>query len=323
MTSVSPAYDASIVIVNYNTRELLAVCLESLFSVVSGISFEVWVVDNDSSDGSADMVENSFPQVHCIRNSANLGFARANNQAMRQVAGRYLVLLNSDTIVLPLALETIISFMDKQYDVGVCGGQLLNRDGSRQNSIANIPTLATELLNKSLLRRLFPDRYPGKERCFEAPLEVESIIGACMVVSRAAIEDVGMLDERYFFFFEETDWCLSMKQAGWKVFFHPDAKIVHVQGASAKKIHIPARIEYWKSRYLFFEKHLSAFYFLFLKVGLLVRLLLSLVGQIVAAPFSAGIRSRLKLNMTLLSWHLRGCPDSWGIASGIVGEKDR
>lgn len=320
MTTFPQAYDASIVIVNYNTRELLAACLESLFAVITGISFDVWVVDNDSNDGSVEMVENHFPQVHCIRNSANLGFARANNLAMYQVTGRYVVLLNSDTIMMPGSLEIMVSFMDKQEIVGVCGGQLLNLDGSRQNSISNIPTFATELLNKSLLRWLFPGRYPGKECLIETPIEVESIIGACMVVSRKAIEQVGMLDERYFFFFEETDWCLSIKKAGWKIFFHPQAKIVHLQGASAKKNHIPARIEYWKSRYLFFRKHLSAPLFFCLKVGLLIRLLLSLVTQAVAAPLSGGARSRLALNATLFRWHLLGCPASWGIAGDAVGE---
>lgn len=316
MTFKTPAYDASIVIISYNTRALLENCLVSLFSSVTGLSFEVWVVDNASSDGSADMVENRFPLVRCIRNNTNLGFARANNQAISQTTGRYIVLLNSDTIMMPLTLETIVSFMDKHQDIGICGGQLLNQDGSLQNSIANIPSLATELLNKSFLRRMFPDKYPGKELKIEVPSEVESIVGACMVVSHKAIEDVGMLDERYFFFFEETDWCLSMKKAGWRIFFHPHAKIVHLQGASAKKIHIPARIEYWKSRYLFFKKHSPALRFLWLRVGLVIRLLLSLLLQTVAAPFADGVRSRLIVNATLLRWHLQGCPGSWGISGG-------
>jgi hypothetical protein len=323
MISVPQAYDASIVIVNYNTRELLVACLESLFSVVSGISFEVWVVDNDSSDGSADMVENSFPQVHCIRNNANLGFARANNQAISQASGRYVVLLNSDTLMMPMSLETIVTFMDEHQDIGVCGGQLLNRDGTLQNSIANTPTLATELLNKSLLRRLFPKNYPGKERQIEVPIEVESVIGACMVVSRKAIKEVGALDERYFFFFEETDWCLSMKKAGWQVWFHPQARIVHLQGASANKIHIPARIEYWRSRYLFFRKHRSLVAFRFLQGGLMIRLLLSLAAQAVVVMFSADARSRFILNVTLFRWHLYGCPPSWGICGSVVGEESR
>lgn len=323
MTSVKPKYDVSIVIVNYNTCELLEACLTSLLTSLVNVHFEIWVVDNASSDGSADMVENRFPLVHCIRNSVNLGFARANNKAMCQVAGRYVVLLNSDTIMIPMALETIVSFMDKHQGVGICGGQLLNQDGSLQNSIASIPSLATELLNKSLLRRFFPNKYLGKELHIEHPLEVESIIGACMVVSRAAIEDVGLLDERYFFFFEETDWCLSMRKAGWKVFFHPHAKIFHLQGGSAKKVPIPVRIEYWKSRYLFFHKHLPASRFMLLRMGLIIRLLLSLVTQTVAAPFSVSIHSRLNLNWSLLRWHLHGCPDSWGIANGIVEEESR
>lgn len=315
MIPEAASYDVSIVIVSYNTRTLLASCLESLYATINGVSYEIWVVDNASSDGSPEMVEDRFPAVHCIRNSFNLGFARANNLALRQVQGRYVVLLNSDTLMTASALETITEFMDQHSDVAICGGQLLNQDGSLQNSIANIPTLATELLNKSLLRRLFPQQYPGKELRIETPLEVESVIGACMVVSKKAIEQVGMLDERYFFFFEETDWCLSMKNAGWRVFFHPEARIFHLQGASAKKIHIPARIEYWKSRYLFFQKKVSLPTLLLLKTGLLIRLLLSLFLQAVAAPFNGRMRSRLALNWTILCWHLSGCPPSWGISS--------
>ncbi len=314
------AYVVSIVIVSYNTRELLEACLTSVFTSVAGISFEVWVVDNASSDGSADMVEKRFPLVHCIRNDANLGFARANNSAIRQAQGRYVVLLNSDTVMTPSALETITAYMDAHPDVAVCGGQLLNQDGTLQNSIANIPTLATELLNKSVLRRLFPRRYPGKEWQVEVPIEVESIIGACMVVSSEAIAQVGMLDERYFFFFEETDWCLAMRQAGWKVCFHPQTRIFHLQGASAKKVFIPARIEYWKSRYHFFRKHRVRTVLRVLKTGLLVRLVLSGIIQAVAAPFSSGARNRLMLNVAILRWHLYGCPASWGLSerSGIA-----
>lgn len=318
MSPGTTTYDVSIVVVNYNTRELLASCLESLYATIAGISFEVWVVDNASSDGSIEMVGERFPAVKCIRNDANLGFARANNRAISQSTGRYIVLLNSDTVMTPSALTTITTFMDVHPDVAVCGGQLLNRDGTLQNSIANIPTLATELLNKSLLRRLFPRRYPGKELQVTTPIEVESIIGACMVVSRKAIEQVGMLDERYFFFLEETDWCLSMRKAGWKVCFHPEARIFHLQGASAKKVFVPARIEYWKSRYLFFRKHRTRTVLRVLKTGLLVRLVLSGIMQAVAAPFSSGARNRLMLNMTILGWHLQGCPASWGIS----GEQD-
>ncbi len=200
--------DLSIIIVNRNTKELLLACIESVYATAPPLSFELLLVDNASSDGSVVDVRHSFPDIRCIENDRNLGFAKANNIAIRQAQGRYVVLLNTDTVLTPLALATIVDFMDRNQKVAICGGQLLNGDGSLQNSIANVPTLATELLNKSLLRLLFPKRYPGKESRFNHPVEVESVVGACMVVAREAIDRVGLLDEAYFFFFEETDWCL-------------------------------------------------------------------------------------------------------------------
>jgi GT2 family glycosyltransferase len=305
--------DISVVIVNRNTRELLLACIGSVYATVPPFSFEVWVVDNASSDGSVEAVHRSFPDVHCIENVTNLGFARANNLAIRRASGRYVVLLNSDTVLTPSALATIVGFMDRNPDVAICGGQLLNRDGSLQNSIASVPTLATELLNKSLLRLLFPRRYPGKESRFEQPVEVESIIGACMVVAREAIDRVGPLGEEYFFFFEETDWCLSMKKHGWRVFFHPGARIYHLQGETARKNLVAARVEYWRSRYTFFRKQYSPAVHVVLRVGLLVRLCVSLALQLAASLVSPRARGRLKVNAMLLLWHLLGCPAGWGL----------
>ena len=308
--------DISFVIVNRNTRELLLACLNSVMVTVPPLSFETFVVDNGSVDGSVQAVKESFPAVRCIENADNRGFARANNQAIRVAAGRYVVLLNSDTVLTPSALASIVAFMDETPSVAVCGGQLLNGDGSLQNSIANFPTLATELLNKSVLRLLFPRRYPGKNRRFGGPTEVESIIGACMVVRKEAIERVGMLDERYFFFFEETDWCRAMKNRGWRVFFHPLAEIYHIQGQTAKKDPVPARIEYWTSRYLYFRKHASPAACLVLVGGLFCKLCGSFLLQLIASPVSGKARARLKVNWALLRWHLFGLPAGRGLARG-------
>ncbi|GAM07929.1 N-acetylglucosaminyl-diphospho-decaprenol L-rhamnosyltransferase [Geobacter sp. OR-1] len=311
--------DLSVIIVNYNTRVLLLDCLASVYATVSPLLVEIFVIDNASTDGSVAAVQEAFPGVRCIANTCNLGFARANNLAIRAASGRYLMLLNSDAQLTPSAAATIVSFMDANRDVAICGGQLLNRDGSLQNSIANCPTLATELFSKSLLRRLFPARYPGKEARFSQPVEVESIIGACMVVAKEAVDRVGMLDERFFFFFEETDWCLQMKDSGWRVMFHPAARIYHLQGQSAKRVNVGARIEYWRSRYLYFRKHRSIAACFLLRCGLVMRLILSLTGQLATALFSANSRSRLRINATLLCWHLSGCPSSWGINGGMTG----
>ena len=310
-----PLKDLSIIIVNRNTKELLLDCIGSVYATVPPLSFEIMLVDNASSDGSVEALRRAFPDVGIMSNERNLGFAKANNLAVRQAHGRYVALLNTDAVLTPLSIATIVDFMDRNPKAAICGGQLLNADGTMQNSIANIPTLATELLNKSLLRRLFPRRYPGKESRFDHPVEVESIIGACMVVAKKAIDMVGLLDESYFFFFEETDWCMLMKKNGWSVFFHPQAHIFHLQGRTAKKNIVAARIEYWKSRYIFFRKHYSSVIWVLLATCLIVKLFVSLLVQLVACPVSRGARTRLGINTRLLFWHLLGCPAGWGLAS--------
>ena len=306
--------DLSIIIVNRNTKKLLLDCLDSIYRTVPPLSFEVFVVDNASADGSIEAVKSAFPGVICVENNRNLGFASANNQAIRLSKGRYIALLNTDTVLTPGALGTIVKFMDNNAQAGICSGQLLNADGSLQNSIANIPTLSTELLNKSLLKLLFPKKYPGKKSRFEKPTEVESIIGACMVVSRKAIEKAGMLDESFFFFFEETDWCLAMKKAGFRVFFLPEARIYHLQGQTAKKNLAASRVEYWRSRYIFFRKRYSMLSNVVLYAGLLLRLLVSIALQIPASLVSAKTRGKLKVNLNLLIWHIMGRPRSWGLS---------
>ena len=214
---------------------------------------EVILVDNGSQDGGRIEVKRAFPSVHIIENEKNLGFAKAVNQGLQKASGRYVLLLNPDTQMKDGAIERLVSFMDAHSDVGVAGAQLLNADGSKQNSIANFPSLATELFNKSLLRWLFPKKFPGKERDYPEPVEVDSVIGACMVVRRKAMEQVGLLDEDYFLFLEETDWCYRMKRAGWKIYHVPQAEVYHFQGKSAETAKKRAKVEFYRSRYHFFK----------------------------------------------------------------------
>jgi GT2 family glycosyltransferase len=192
--------------------------------------------------------------VTFIQNQKNVGFAVANNQALRLSKGDYLLLLNPDTRVKEGSIEGLVSFMESSSEAGVAGAQLLNDDGSKQNSIANFPSLATELLNKSLLRWLFPKQFPGKERDYSNPVEVDSVIGACMMVRRKALDQVGLLDEDYFLFLEETDWCYRMKRAGWKIYHVPQAEVYHFQGKSTEADRKRAKVEYYRSRYHFFKK---------------------------------------------------------------------
>jgi len=312
--------------VNLNTRDLLLGSLASIYGTVKN-SFEVFVVDNASSDGSADAVRRAYPEAQIIENRSNLGFARANNQALRLMKGRYACLLNSDAELTEGAIDLMVSFMDLHHDVAVCGGQLLNADSSHQNSIANTPTLLTELTNKSMLRRLMPSRYPGKEASFSAPVEVESIIGALMLVRHEAMDRAGLLDEDFFFFLEETDWCLRFKSAGYRVMHHPEARIYHFQGVSASKRFVRARLEYWRSRYVFFRKHYSGPAYAMLQAGLLLRILVNLTAYLIYVPLTLFLipkaLMRLRLYATLLLWHLLGLPAGWGIAPADTADMDR
>jgi GT2 family glycosyltransferase len=318
-----PDPDVSIIIVNWNTREDLLCCLASVGEEVRGVTGEVIVVDNGSGDGSAEAVRRAHPQVIVIENEGNLGFARATNQGLRRMKGRYALLLNPDTRLKAGAVERLVSFMDSRMEAGVAGGQLLNGDGSRQNSIANLPTLATELLNKSLLRRLFPDRYPGKELRFPGPIEVESVIGACMLVRRAAMDAVGLLDEGYFLFLEETDWCCRMRLGGWKVFHVPDAELYHLQGRSAESSIAMAKVEYCRSRYRYFRKHYGPVSRAVLRAGLIIRIVVDLAGSsagtVLTLSRSRRWRRRFRIHTALAAWHLRGCPEGVGLSRPLEG----
>jgi len=309
--------DLSVVIVNWNTKNLLLQCLESLCQMVKGTEMEVFVVDNGSTDGSVVAAKAKFPEVTFIQNQTNLGFARANNQALGLAKGKYLLLLNPDTQVKEGAVERLISFMDAHPEAGGAGAQLLNSDGSKQNSIANFPSLATELLNKRLLRWLFPKAYPGKERNYREPIEVDSVIGACMIVRREAIGQVGLLDEDYFLFLEETDWCYRMKKAGWKIYHVPQAQIYHFQGKGVEIEKKRAKVEYHCSRYRFFKKNRGSLQWSILLIGSVIKLIVELFMMGIACLFTFFAvkkwKKRLSIYAYLTWWHLRGCPKGMGL----------
>ncbi len=309
--------DLSIIIVNWNTKEFLLPCLKSLFGPQRGVSSEVIVVDNGSRDGSGDEVKKNFPPVRYIENEENLGFARAVNQGLEKASGRYALLLNPDTRVKDGVVERLMSFMDGHREAGVAGVQLLNSDGSKQNSIANFPSLVTELFNKSLLRWLFPKKFPGKEKDYPEPIEVDSVIGACMMVRRRAMEEIGFLDEDYFLFLEETDWCYRMKKAGWKVYHIPHAEITHFQGRSAEQDKKRSKVEYDRSRYHFFKKNRGKAQWVTLLIGRMFGLLLGLIYWTVMCSLTFFKHQKWKKKLSvvayLLEWHVKGCPPEMGL----------
>jgi GT2 family glycosyltransferase len=302
----------SFILVNWNTKDLILEALRSIVETVHGYTYEIFVVDNGSREGGPEAIAEAFPQIHLIRNATNVGFARAVNQALVKARGDYIMLVNSDARLMDEAAQVLVTFMEENPDVGIAGGQLINEDGSRQNSVAPFPSLATELLNKRLLRVFFPHRYPGKERYYPRPIDVDSIVGACLIVRRQAIEEVGYLDEGYFFFMEETDWCLRMKEKGWRVSFVPDARILHLQGFSVARAKTEARIEYYRSRYRLFATWRGRTETILLKGGLILRL----VGEIAANSlllWKKRYRERWRTYCRLLLWHLRSCPSHEGL----------
>ena len=305
--------DISVVIVNWNTKELLLECLKSVFETIRDISFEVWLVDNASSDGSVQAVRNRYPSVLVIQNDRNLGFAAANNLAFRRMSGRYALLLNTDTVLTEGAIKKLHGFMESNPQAGLACGQLLNSDGSKQNSIANFPSLLSLLVNESILSVFFPKRFPSKRGEYTSPLEIDSCIGACMMARKKTMEEVGLFDERFFFFLEETDWALRMKRAGWKIYYVPGAHIFHHQGQSVGH-GVNSRKIFYTSRYAYYRKwhpRLYPLFFTIIFLRLLVEACLSLAGVLATLGLSRGMRTKFVTYFKLILWHLCGCPPAW------------
>jgi len=257
--------DLTISIVSWNVKDLLNACLKSIFENAKNISFEVYVSDNASSDGSVDMVKNLFPQVKVIANKTNLGYPIANNQIIRKAEGRYIILLNPDTVITPGSLETLVKFMDEHQDAGSIGPRLEYPDGSDQPSCRSFPTLETELYRALFLDQIFPkSRIFGKYMMsywkHNDTREVDQLMGAAMLVRKEVIDQIGLMDENIIFWFDEVDWCKRIKDSKWKIYFTEKAKIYHYknkafgQWKSLKKIINGARI--WRrSRFYYFKKH--------------------------------------------------------------------
>jgi len=251
------APDVSIILVSWNTRELLLGCLESLSAAVGTLRTDIWMVDNGSTDGSVAAVRERFPLVRLLENDGNPGFAAANNQGIAASAGRYTLLLNSDTIAEPASIERLVRFADGQPTAGIIGARLLNRDGSFQASFADFPSLRSELLSVTGIGpRLFGRWYPSYgPRRSQMARRVDWIQGACMLARRAAIEQAGPMDEQYFMYNEEIDWCMQMWRAGWEVWYLPEARIVHYGGQSTRQIRHAMVQALYRSKVRFFRKH--------------------------------------------------------------------
>jgi hypothetical protein len=224
--------DLSVIVVNYNTSTFLRNCLQSVFEQTRGLDYEVIVVDNASWDGSREMLQHEFPKVRTIFNSENKGFAAANNQAIRVAQGRYVLLLNSDTRVLDGAIQETFHFMEEHREASIVGCKLLNSDGTLQPSCMSFPTVWNLFVESSFLYLVFPrtklfGRYHMSYFNYDTIETVDFVTGAFMMIRRAVFESVGLFDESYFMYTEETDLCYRAKQHGFNVCFIPWTTIVH------------------------------------------------------------------------------------------------
>lgn len=252
------AMDVSIIIVNWNTREMLSDCLASIYRHTEKGTFEVIVVDNASSDGSAEMVARDYPQVVLLRNDRNLGFAAANNQGIRIAKGRYVLLLNSDTLVHEGSVEKSLRFADQHADTAVVGCHVKSRDGTTQYTCYTFPGLLNVFLSLSRLSAVFPrNRFFGRYRLtwwdHDAVQQVDAVAGCFMLVRRRAVEEVGPLSERYFMYAEDVDWCWRFRQGGWKTMFTPDAAITHFGQASSSQCAADMLVRERQSLLMFLE----------------------------------------------------------------------
>lgn len=245
------------VVVSWNTRELLRSCLASVAAQILEGESEIVVVDNASSDGSPEMVARDFPEVRLLRNEENRGFAQAVNQGMAASKGKYVLLLNSDAVLCTDALQKMLSVFHTYENVGIVGARILNVDGSFQVGFAPFPTLRTEATHlfgwPKVARRLGVHSRKAERELGER--EVDWVCGACLMAAREALEQMGGLDEHYFMYSEEVDWCFRMREGGWKVYYAGGAEALHWGGESSKQQSAENLVRLWRSKVLFFEAH--------------------------------------------------------------------
>ncbi len=266
--------DLGIVIVNWNTCDYLRKCLETVFASAGECTYQVVVVDNASTDDSADMVRNNYPQATLIVNANNEGYPRANNHGLRELgfhgpgavdaaAPRYALLLNPDTELPPDGLCRMVQYMDNHPDVGVAGPKLVLEDGSLDKACRRgFPTPAVSFYHYAGLAKAFPKsaRFGRYNMTFADPdteIEVDSVVGAYMQVRREAIEQVGLLDDVFFMYGEDLDWAYRIKKSGWKVMYHPQVVVKHIKRAASRKSKT-AQFEFWRAMLIFYRKHYRA-----------------------------------------------------------------
>lgn len=305
---------------NYNTSEELRGALESLKAAGRGVDYDLVIIDNAStSPGEKERLAEMKGEAELLLLPENLGFAGAFNKVLAREGYAYYLLLNSDLILPPDFLKDLLEEAGKITDLGLGSVSFVREDGSSQFSYGPVPTLASELVNRSLYQKRYRKSHPAGNE----PLEVESLLGAAMLASCEAVRKAGPLDERFFFFFEETEWCCRMRDNGFKVVHFPNVKATHLQGRSANKVPVRARIEFHISRMLFFRLRYGKGALFLLTAGVFVRTFVNLAAYFIMTLLTLGlnvkVKSKMKLYAGLFFWYLKGAP----LREGLDGRRWR
>lgn len=260
--------DLSLCIPTRQARDLLRDCLQSIYANTRKVSLEIIVVDNSSRDGTVEMLKVEFPKVRLIVNDHNAGFTRPTNQALEISCGRYALLLNNDTAILPEALDRLVEFADAHKEIGICTPKVLNRDGTLQKQCRRSFATPWDLFCYfSGLSSLFPKsslfaRYLVTYRGEDETHAVDAVSGSCMLIRREVLDQIGLLDERFFAYQEDADFCFRAKRAGWQVYYYPQAQIIHYASQGGSRINPYRSIYEWhKSYFLYYRKNLASRYF--------------------------------------------------------------
>lgn len=250
----------SILIVNWNTGRVLLDCLGSIFDNPPDLPFEVILVDNASTDESAHTAETLYPQVQAIHSPINLGFAAANNLAFDCARGEFLLLLNPDTIVQPEALQVLLGYLAENPKAGAAGARLLNPDGSLQPSCSPEPSLSREFMRLFHIKGVRPDGYHEMQDWdTAAPRRVDTLLGACLMVRRAAQLQIGSMDAAFFMYSEEVDYCRRLRQADWEIYWVPQARVVHLGAQSTRQAASKMFLQLYLAKVQYFRKHHGRF----------------------------------------------------------------
>lgn len=306
----------SVVIVNYNGGTALAEALASC--VTQGVDEgRCIVVDNGSRDASLERVAQTHPRTEVIRNGCNGGFARAVNQGLRRATGDYVLILNNDARLLPETLPAFAACFAAHPALVLAGARLLSPDGSPQNCVAALPRWWHEFFPPGLLKRLWPQRFAGKMAHVTRAQPVPSVIGAALVLRRGALPQLGFLDEDFFFYLEETEWCRRAWEKGLEVWFCPAAPVIHQLGQTANRFRVAARIEFQRSKLLYLRKTegllAAGIVALWLPVKAAVDTLSNGLAMLASLGLSARLRRRSRGYATILLWHLLLRPRTWGL----------